>query len=312
MFETTLWKVIGMLFTMIPGYLVMKLKIAKEFDLKALSTNLLYVATPFMLISAFLKMEFSWETLGLMGLFFVISFLLQAAMLAAVFFLIRKRHNDTDHRVLCTESALGNVGYFGMPIAVALFPDQPIAAAFATIMCLGMSILAFTFGEYAVTNNTKFISLKQVFLNPTSIGLYIALVLYVLHGNRWMPKTLSDACASFSNMTAPLSMSILGMRLASESFGEIFKNKLVYMIMLLKLIIFPLFGFAVSYFLPLPYHFKACMVVMCATPVAAVCLSMSEKHDSGQKLAANGLLLSTIASVVTIPLLTLLLPLFQY
>ena len=169
MFETTLWKVIGMLSMMIPGYIVTKLKIAKEHDLKGLSTNLLYVATPFMLINAFSRMEFSWTHVGQMVLFFVITFVLQAGMLAAVFFSIRRRHNDTDHRVLCTESALGNTAYFGLPIVIALFPDQPLLAAFATINSLGMSILAFTFGEYAVTNDAKFISLKQVLLNPTSI-----------------------------------------------------------------------------------------------------------------------------------------------
>ncbi len=306
MFETTLWKVIGMLFMMIPGYIVMKLKIAKEHDLKGLSTNLLYVATPFMLINAFSRMEFNWTHVGQMVLFFVITFILQAAMLAAVFFSIRHRHNDTDHRVLCTESALGNTAYFGLPIVIALFPDQPLLAAFATINSLGMSILAFTFGEYAVTNDTKFISLKQVLLNPTSIGLFISIPLYALGAHKWMPAAIKDACQSFSNMTAPLSMSILGMRLASESFGEIFKNRLVYLIMLFKLVAFPLFGFAVAYVLPVPDYFKSCMLIMCAVPVASVCLSMSEKHDAGQKLAANGLLLSTIASVVTIPLVTLL------
>ena len=76
----------------------------------------------------------------------------------------------------------------------------------------------------------------------------------------------------------------------------------------MKLILFPLFAYAVVLFLPLPASFKATILVLSSTPGAAITLSLAELHHSETKMAANILILSTVLCFITIPLLTLLIP----
>ena len=73
-----------------------------------------------------------------------------------------------------------------------------------------------------------------------------------------------------------------------------------------KLVIFPLFSYLLVLFLPLSAVFKASILILSATPCASIILNLSEIHQSGQETAANCTLLSTLVSVVTIPLLSLL------
>ena len=77
--------------------------------------------------------------------------------------------------------------------------------------------------------------------------------------------------------------------------------------MSIKLVVFPLFCYALVYFLPVPPVFRGSMLILGATPCASVILNLAEMHHNGQRLAASCALLSTLLSLLTIPLLSLLL-----
>lgn len=81
-----------------------------------------------------------------------------------------------------------------------------------------------------------------------------------------------------------------------------------YVVCALKLVVFPLAAYLCVVFLPfLSETFKACMLLLSAAPSGAIILSLAELHECEQELAANVVLLTTILSVVTVPLLMLIL-----
>lgn len=71
-------------------------------------------------------------------------------------------------------------------------------------------------------------------------------------------------------------------------------------------IVSALFSYLLVLFLPLSDVFKASILILSATPCASIILNLAEIHHSGEELAANCTLLSTLISLVTIPLLSLL------
>lgn len=102
-------------------------------------------------------------------------------------------------------------------------------------------------------------------------------------------------------------MLVLGMRLATLPIKPLFTSPLQYLAVGVNQIVFPLLMRGVLTLLPVAAELKWCMYIMCACPVAAVVQNYAEILGEGQDVAANTVLLGTIASIVTLPLLALLL-----
>ncbi len=101
-------------------------------------------------------------------------------------------------------------------------------------------------------------------------------------------------------------MLIMGMRLATVKAKALFVNSLQYFSVAVNQIVFPLFVFGALFFLPIAAEIKVCMFIMCACPVASVVQNYAEILGEGQDTAANMVLLGSILSIATLPLLALL------
>ena len=102
-------------------------------------------------------------------------------------------------------------------------------------------------------------------------------------------------------------MLTMGMRLATVPVKKIFSNKLQYLAVGLNQFVFPLLAFAVLYFLPIDEALKTTIVILSACPVASMVQNYAELLGQGQDKAANMVLLGTLCSVITVPLVCLLL-----
>ena len=289
-----------MLLYMLCGFALVKFKKAESSHAKSVSALLIYVCGPCMIISAFQSMQYTKENSIKAGLFLFVSLLAQFLFFLVIYFLLRKKYNDAKYRVLSVGAMLGNVGFFGLPVVTAMFPNEPIVACYSTLYVTSMNFLVFTVGVFLITNDRKYMSLKAAILNPTTLSLLAALPLYFFGIN--LPEQVGAVVSLLGKMTTPLCMLVLGMRLASVEFKKLFKRPFVYVVCFLKLIIFPLFAYGLVYFIPgFDDVFKACLFVLSCAPCGAVILSLAEMHECEQELTANIVLVTTILSVVTIP-----------
>ncbi len=287
----------------IPGFLCCKTKIAKAEHLSSLSAILVYVCSPCMVVNSFMETERSFGNIGQIMLFFVVSLMIQTVLTFVLYGVFHKKFADVKYRMLTVSFGLGNAGFFGIPIIKALLPGHPEVACFACVYIVGMNMLTFTTGAYCLTGDKKRMTLKKAFLNPPFISLIVALIMYALNFQSFMPTLLSDALGLLSKTTTPLCMIILGIRLASVSFKKLFARAYVYIICACKLLIFPFVCLALVYFVPFDPVFKAAMFILGGTPCAAVMLNIAEMYDGETELAANCVLLSTLLCVFTIPVL---------
>ncbi|MBR3016008.1 MAG: AEC family transporter [Clostridia bacterium] len=305
-FQIALSQVGLTLLYIMPGYLLSKTKKASAQHLSTLSAVLIYVCGPCLHISTFISMDFSWEVLRGMALFFLVTLILQGGFMAFMFFLFRSRQEDARFRILNIGSALGNVGFFGLPVIRALLPGHPEAACYSAIYCVTMNILVFTMGIFCLTKDKKYMSVKSALINPTMIGFYIAMPLFALSARQHLPATLLSSLKLIGDMSTPFCMIILGIRLSQTPIKKLFSQPFVYAVSLAKLTAYPLFCYALVYFLPLPMAFKASVLVLSATPCASIILNLAEIHHREMDLAANCVLMSTLLCIFTIPLITLL------
>ena len=306
MFLISLINVLLMLAYIVPSFLLCKAKKVTSEHLPSISTLLLYVCSPCLTFVSVTALEYSTQNLINLGLFFLVTLILQAAVMAVIYLIFRKKYNQSKYRILTIGTVMGNVGFFGLPVIRALFPASPEVMTYSAAFVVSMNVLVYTVGVFCLTQNKKYMSVKPALLNPTTIGFAIAIPFFVTGATAYLPDIVMNAVTFVGNMSTPLCMFILGIRLASVSFKKLFARPVVYLTCLSKLIIFPLVSYAAVYFLPLPVTFKASILILSATPCANIILSLAEIHRSETELSANSVLVSTLLCFMTIPLLTLL------
>ncbi len=316
-FINCLIRVLISLAFIIPGFILCKFKKASANHLSTLSTILVYVCGPCMIIYAFYnaslqatKYNISKLDMGLNMLYFgLVTLLIQIIFVLILYFILRKKYEDAKYRLLTCSSVLGNVGFFGLPLVVALVPDNPIVACYSSVYVMSMNILAFTVAVFCLTKNKKYISLKAAFINPTGIAILIAIPIFIFADKLSFNKfgiEFWDSISLLGKMTTPMCMLILGIRLGVSDLKKLFLRPFVYLISFLKMILFPIFSFFIVYFIPFfDETFKMSILILSSVPCASVILNLAEMHHAEEEIAANCVLVSTLLCFITIPVVTL-------
>ena len=303
-FNVTLITVAVMLLYAIPGYLLIKSRLLPKDAISSFATLLLYLCSPFQTIYALQQVEYSPYMVKYLALALVLGLGLMGGMLGLVYLALRKRQQDVRYRICTVAAAMGNCGFMGIPLLEALLPQYPQAVGFASMFFMAMNILMWTLVSFIITRDRKHISLKKVFLNPSVIAMGFALILFFSRIR--LTGQVGDMVTLLSKMCTPLCMLILGMRLALVPIKPMFTSGVQYMAIALKLFAFPLLALAVCSLLPVEREFAIGIYIICCAPTGNMVLSFAELLGEGQDTAANVVLLSTLLSMLTIPVMLLL------
>lgn len=310
-FLTTLITVGIMLAYAVPGFLLIKFKGIKAESISAFSKVLLYVCSPALTFYSFNKADFSAE-LGLnLLIFFGIITLAQLIFIGAFFLIFRKKMDDIRYRIATVATTLSNCSFLGVPLLEAIFPQSNNVAAYSMIYSLSMNIIGWTVVSAIIAKDRKFIKIKKLILNPSTLSLIAALPFFITgfkisSVNGAFFGQLENMITVLGKMSTALCMLILGMRLATISFKTMFSGWLQYFSVCINQIVFPLCVLGLLTLFRVDEELKWCMYVMCACPVAAVVQNYAELLGDGQEPAANTVLLGTISSIATLPLLALI------
>lgn len=176
---------------------------------------------------------------------------------------------------------------------------------------LSMNLLGWTLISAIITRDKKYISAKKMFINPATISIALSLPFFITgfkisSQNGQALGQIENMINILGKMTAPLCMLIMGMRLATIKPKNLFINPLQYFAVAINQIVFPLCALGLLMLLRVNSELTMCMFVMCACPVASVVQNYAEILGEGQDVAANTVLLGTLSSIATLPLLALL------
>ena len=309
-FSISLVAVSVLLVAAVPGYIFIKSRLISEEAISAFSKLLLYIASSCLVIFAFKSATFTVEKLIDLGIFALLSLLLNGIMLGGSFLILRKRYKDTVYRIITIATTFTNCTFFGIPIIEALLPESASEIIiYASVYALVMNIFGWTVASAIISGDTRYVSLKKILINPTMICTVIAFILFLTQ----LPihPEFENLIAITGKMSTPLSMIIMGMRLATMKLSSLFTNPRVYLTVAVKQMLMPLITFALVYFLPVNPEIKSVLFIVSACPVASAVLNYSELVGEGQHEAANMVLLGTILSLITLPVMMLLLPLLS-
>ncbi len=294
-----------MLMYSLPGFVLVKSKMLKPESISGFNVLLLYVAQPCLAYYALTKVRF--ETRILLNMLYV--FIIALVMMLAVIFIFylftkKKQKENVAIRISNVSIAFGNCTFIGIPLLEALLPQYPEAVVYSIVFFISMSVIGWTVASFIITGNKKYISIKKIFLNPATIGLAVSLPFFLTGVT--LPAEFHSAVTLMGKMSTPLCMLILGMRLATLPFKNVFTDKSKYLTVFIRQIIVPLLYILTCLILPIENNLKTTLVICGSAPVAAVVLNYAELLGEGQEYAAGSIVLSNIFSIITMPLVILL------
>lgn len=198
-----------------------------------------------------------------------------------------------------------NIGFMGYPVMKALFGNNAIL--YTSIFNILFNIEVYTLGviliNYGKNVETKF-NLKNL-LSPGIIASIIALFIYFLEIN--IPSVIVESCTMVGDMTTPLAMLIIGATLANIKVKELFTEYRLYYFTIIKQIILPVAMFPIiAYFVTDPL-LRGITLVNVAMPVANSAVLFANEYGGDVELAAKSVFITTLISVITIPLIVSLL-----
>lgn len=304
---TTAIAVATMLAYAVPGFLTVKCKLIKPESISAFSVVLMYVCQPMLTITSFLNATFSLDFFWQMVVAFVLAGLLQLGVILIAYAVLKRFYDkDIKYRVATVATAFGNCGFMGVPLLQAIMPEavRNNAVVLSVMFLLGLNLIGWTFASYLISGDKKYISVKKALINPAMLGLVIGLPLFICGVE--LPKEVFSCVELLGRMTTPLCMLILGMRLATITLKEMFCSPFQYAVVAVKQIAMPMLGMLLIWFIPLDFYIRQSLFILAATPVASITLNFAEMLGKGQKTAANLVLLGTLLSILTLPLMAVI------
>ena len=293
-------QIVIMMALMAVGYVIYKIRMIDDYTTKQLSSLILYVVVPCIMLVSFTQ-EYSYDKFIGFFIALIASFVIIFIGIFAGRIILGK---DTGlEQYAC---GFSNAGIIGIPLVSSVLGTDYVfyvSAFFAAFF-----ITTWTYGEYLI-EGPGHVNLKKVITNPVVICTVVGIGLFVF--NVKLPDILKSACNSIGGLNTPLGMMMLGTYIAKEDLGKMFKNKMCYLVSLIRLIIVPLICLFILKFVYVPFEQIKMVLLICACSPCAATLAMfgqmcGKDYSYGARMVSLSTLFSPVTMVFILSLATLI------
>jgi predicted permease len=194
-----------------------------------------------------------------------------------------------------------NCAFMGFPVVEAILGKDALFAA--SVANIPFQLLAFSVGPYILARTAGSSARLGVssFVTPAAVASFVGLGLFV--GSVTLPSPIGKALTLLGDTTTPMSMILIGSIVSRMDFRAAVGSAKLYATSLYRLILFPLALFALLFSLGLRGLLLSLPVVLAAMPVAANSAILAEAYGGDAETASSLVLVSTLLSLLTIPIL---------
>ena len=218
------------------------------------------------------------------------------ALSARIFF--RGRENAPVFELLI--SVMNNI-FIGLPVAEALYGS--IAVLYCALSCIPYNLLLYSYGVWrlrsgkALDGDAAF-KIKDVLTVPFFATL-AALLVFIF--NIQFPYILRELISTTANATMPASMIVIGATLGNVKIADGFKERYVYLVSLMRLIIIPTAVWFIVGLLSTDATLVSTCTIIAACPSAVVVSILALQNDYDAAFSSNAVLVTTALSMLSLP-----------
>ena len=298
-----LQQMIVLFILMLIGYYINKKGFVSDTTFKQFSWVVVYVACPAMVISGSVnsgKMMQGRELFATLGLAILVYVVLILISFITTLLLGVPRDDRGVYKVMMIFS---NIGFMGFPLINSLYGAE--ALLYAALFQIPFNVLIYTYGIIALKKKTEEKE-KLDFKKIMNIGVICCIISIVIALFRIeTPDFVKSTMQNLSNLTAPLSMMVIGASLTKIKLKDLFTDVRLLLFCGWKLLVVPIvLLFILKMFITNEMLLGVCMVVL-ATPIASMTAMLAQQYDGDYGLASKSVALSTILSVITMPIVSM-------
>lgn len=289
-------QVLIMLMLVGTGALCYKIRLISKEGNASLTNLVLYVVNPLLILVSY-QQDFSYHLLKGLGIAFILSVIGFGILGFFAFVFIRKDSSDAVVERLNAEYS--NCGFMGIPLALALFGAEGVF--YVTAVNTAFNIIVWTFGVYSVTKDKKMISAKKIATNPTILATALGFLLFLFRIE--ISDIIFTPCDYIASTVTPLAMIVAGVTIAQNNILKAFLKPRIYLVCALKLVIVPVLLAFLFVLIPDINGTAVTTALMCLScPSATIATMFAIRFNKGANYSAQMFGITTILSVVTLPL----------
>lgn len=258
------------------------------------------ITLPCMIFESF-HMPFSLEILRQGG----VAILIATVMAAAALLLGKVLYNRFPYgekSILQYGTLVTNSGFAGLPVVSGAYGDEGLFLG--SLFIIPTRILMWSAGISLFTRADGREAVRKVLLNPAIIAVEIGILRMVLQLP--LPHFVDSAVDNLGACTSPLAMALVGAILADVPLKSVFSPKCFYLVAVRQLLL-PALCLAALRLLKVDPLTTGVSVVLTGMPIGSTTAILAQKYGADAGFASKCVFVSTLTSLVTVPILTLFL-----
>lgn len=290
-------KIISLFLIILIGVYGTKKNIINEEVNKGLRRILLEITLPLLVINSF-----SFDFAEGMGKNVFISFIYSIVFIAIggiISYILLIPMKGEKKKILHFANVFSNCGFIGFPIINSLYGAEGVV--YTSIFNMIFTIVIWTYGVMIFSDKISKENIKKVLVNPAIIAVYIGIPMMLFKIK--LPSAILDTTKIVGDMTAPISMIIVGSILSKINIKDVFKEVSMYYGALIKLVLIPLGLIGIKAVLKDNSNIINTIIIIQAMPAAAMTSIFAADFNKEKEYSAIVVFITTLLSIVTIPII---------
>lgn len=285
------------------GVLANKKGIINDQIEKSLSWIVINIANPALIISSSLSKNKNISGKDLAGVMIIAIAMYVGLIILAYIITKLLRVNKKEMGAYMVMFVFSNIAFMGYPVISGIFGKG--ALLYALLFSLPFNILIYTYGVLAIGGNSKLSNLQlSKILNIGVLACLVSILLFAIKIP--VPNFIKTLIDMLGNLSAPLSMMVIGSSLVKMDLKSVMKNYKMMIFIAVKQLLFPILAaFAIRGLIDSELIFGI-VVIMLAMPIASMTAMLANQYNGDYKLVSEGVAFSTIVSVISIPLISVI------
>lgn len=265
-----------------------------------LTDFVVFVTLPCMIFESF-NMAFSLESLkqGALALLIAVGMSCVALLLGKVLY---NRFPYEEKSILQYGTLVSNSGFAGLPVVSGAYGDEGLFLG--SLFIIPPRILMWSAGISLFTRADAKQAVKKVLLNPGIIAVEVGLVRMLFQIP--LPHFVDTAVDNLGGCTSPMAMALVGAILVDVPLKTVFDLKSFYLVAVRQFLL-PGICLAALRLLHVDPLTIGVSVVITGMPIGSTTAILAQKYVADAKFASKCVFISTLTSLVTVPILTLFL-----
>lgn len=211
-----------------------------------------------------------------------------------------QRIEKSKYKVYQAVYIFGNVGFIGIPLISALYAEKGMV--YISLFTIIDQIVLWTYGVNLTSDEGTRTSLSSVkkMLNPPLIAIILAILIVLLQIP--VPSVIYEALKSVGNASSPLSLIYIGASMCFCHFGNVVKNKEIYVGIAVKMLILPIVVyFLLQHVAGIEQDISMTMALLTALPCMTTVPMMAKQNNVEPEYCLSAVMIGQVVSLLTLP-----------